>query len=221
MFLINLHDENCVEIAIFFSRNPWNVIVIWNSFHKFFHNIDRYSAIKWGHCEMSVQSLQSWKSWKSWKSRLRLVEIDTVDFLFGRLIYTCICTGENSEFTPPCGILGSCPMKKSSRCRSTFCRNPPQILQIGIFGLILFHLSWDKKFHRLFLFRFYNLSTFHFYFLIFIYLTFLENGGMLLSLFYWNEKSLSDLSYYQRRAMSKVIHSYYIIYDSPLVFHHR
>lgn len=140
---------------------------------------------------MSVQSLQSWKSWKS---RLRLVEIDTVDFLFGRLIYTCICTGENSEFTPPCGILGSCPMKKSSRCRSTFCRNPPQILQIGIFGLILFHLSWDKKFHRLFLFRFYNLSTFHFYFLIFIYLTFLENGGMLLSLFYWNEKYLWAIS---------------------------
>lgn len=38
--------------------------------------------------------VQSTQSRKSWKSRSRLIEVDTVDFLFRRLIYTCTCTGK-------------------------------------------------------------------------------------------------------------------------------
>lgn len=122
---------------------------------------------------MLAQSLQSWKSWKS---RLRIVEIDTVDILFRRLI-SCIRTRENSEFTPSCGILCSCPMKKSSKCKFTFCRNPPQILQICIFGLVFISSVLGQKSLKLFFFRFHNLSVFYF---------FLSLSSCLLSLLIWH-----------------------------------
>lgn len=170
---------------------------------------------------MLAQSLQSWKSWKS---RLRIVEIDTVDILFRRLIYTCICTGKNSEFTPPCGILCSCPMKKSSKCKFTFCRNPPQILQICIFGLVLFHLSWDKIFLRLFLFRFHNLSVFYFYslflFVSYLYLFNISGKRWNVTFIVLLKWKISQWTFSLSARCDEQGYSYYIIYDFFLVFHH-
>jgi len=170
---------------------------------------------------MLAQSLQSWKSWESW---LRLVEIDTVDFLFGRLIYTCICTGENSEFTPPCGILRSCPMKESSKCRFKFCCNSPQILQIRIFSASFYFTYLGTKVSLIL-----SLSISQFQFFIFSLSFLLSNLYLFnifekrLSLFYWNEKSQSfcETSFSLSARGDEQGYSYYIIYDSLLVFHRR
>jgi len=104
--------------------------------------------------------LMQWtQSRKSWKSRSQLVEIDTVDFLFRRIIYTCTCFG----FIPLRGILGPRPIKKSSKCTSKFRRNP-QILQFVLPPYLLYFVYWNRN---LFDFFFFVICSFRFYFFIF------------------------------------------------------
>lgn len=91
--------------------------------------------------------VQSTQSRKSWKSRSRLVEIDTVDFLFRRLIYTCICTG---KFQIYIAARNSRPVSYQKVIKvyvQILCRKyPPQIPLHLYYPHICFTLlSWDRN----------------------------------------------------------------------------
>lgn len=80
--------------------------------------------------------VQSTQSRKSWKSRSRLVEIDTVDFLFRRLICTCTCTGKFRIYTT---ARNSRPMPYQKVIEvywSKFRCSPPQIPRSVLLALL-------------------------------------------------------------------------------------
>lgn len=155
--------------------------------------------------------VQSTQSRKSWKSRSRLVEIDTVDFLFRRLIYTCTCTG---KFRIYIAARNSRPVPYQKVIK-VYVQIPPQsatnttIYITSTFASLC--LSWDRNPYDSF-----SLAIcLHPIFILSLFLNYLSplgNHGKLPSLFYRRER------YRYRNDGHEQEYLYYSTYSDLLVF---
>jgi len=120
-------------------------------------------------------SMQSTQSRKSWKSRSQLVEIDTVDFLFKRLICTCTCIGKFRIYTAARNSRPA-PYQKVIKVYVQI----PQILRFVLPLYSLYFVYWNRNPFDFFFFCNLFISFLFFHLLLILSL---ENYGKL-SLFY-------------------------------------